>query len=188
MVLTKSNIIGTIGIWAWLKISLLLSPFVFGMANQTKMVFGSETTAISLATTLANAANTYDGLGSCTTLAVDNSADLYPYAKATLNITDTFAAAPTAGSTIDLYMVEVDIDGTIDETPIPASGDILYLAKYVGSFVLDNQDVATIKSITISLEGVKKAKFYLLNNCGQTISYSSTATTLKIQPFTYGPA
>ena len=158
------------------------------MANELKMVFGSTTTVLSLAAALASAANTYDGLANNTLTQLDNSTNLYPYAKAVLGIPDTFAAAPTAGGTIDLYMTEDDIDGTSDETPVPGSADIAYRAKYVGSFVLDNQDVATIKPIVISLEGVQKANFHIVNNCGQQISYSSNPTTVKITPFTYAPA
>jgi hypothetical protein len=157
------------------------------MANETKMVFGSSTTVISHAATLASAANTYSGLAGCTMTALDNSTTLYPWARAVLNITDTFAAAPTAGGTIDLYMSLEDVDGTTDEVPLPGATDIVYLAKYVGSWVMDNNDTATVKAITISLEGVGKAQFYILNNCGQQISYASTATTVKVTPFTYAP-
>ena len=157
------------------------------MANELKMVFGSATTVISHAATLASAANTYSGLTGCTMTQLDNSTTLYPYARAVLGIPDTFAAAPTAGGTIDLYMTLDDIDGTSDETPLPAATDITYLAKYVGSFVVDNQDVAQIKPIIISLEGVQKAQFYILNSTGQTISYSSNPTTVKITPFSYAP-
>lgn len=158
------------------------------MANEAKMVFGASTTVISLAAALANAANTYSGLAGLTMTQLDNSILLYPYARAVLNITDTFAAAPTAGGTIDLYMTQDDVDGTTDETPNPGISDIITLAKYVGSFVIDNQDVATVKSIDISLRGVEKAQFYLLNSCGQQISFTSVATTLKVRPYTLGPA
>ena len=157
------------------------------MANELKMVFGSATTVISHAATLASAANTYSGLTGCTMTQLDNSTTLYPYARAVLGIPDTFAATPTAGGTVDLYMTLDDIDGTSDETPLPAATDITYLAKYVGSFVVDNQDVAQIKPIIISLEGVQKAQFYILNSTGQTISYSSNPTTVKITPFSYMP-
>lgn len=158
------------------------------MANELKMVFGSATTVISLAATLASAANTYNGLTGCTMTQLDNSTNLYPYAKAVLSIPDTFAAAPTAGGTVDLYLIEDDIDGTSDETPEPGSAGIIYLARYVGSWVLDNQDVAHIKPINISLDGVKKARFCIVNNSGQQISYSSNPTTVKVTPFTYAPA
>ena len=157
------------------------------MANELKMVFGSPTTVISHAATLANAANTYSGLSGCTMTQLDNSTNLYPRALAVLNINDTFAAAPTAGGTVDLYMTLDDVDGTTDETPLPGATDILYLARLVGRFVVDNQDVATVKAITISLDGVQKAQFYILNNTGQTISYTSVATTVKITPFSYKP-
>ncbi len=158
------------------------------MANELKMVFGSSTTVISLAAALAGGANTYSGLSGCTMTQLDNSTALYTYARAVLGIPDTFAAAPTAGGTVDLYMTLDDIDGTSDETPRPGATDITYLGKYVGSFVVDNQDVALIKPIVISLEGVQKAQFYILNSSGQQISYTSNPTTVKITPFTYAPA
>lgn len=158
------------------------------MANQTKMVFGSATTVCSLAATLANGANTYAGLASYTQTELDNSTDLYPWAIAVFNNPDTFSAAPTVGSTIDLFMVNNDIDGTSDETPVPAGLDIDNLAKLVGQFVLDNQDVANRKWCIISLAGVKKAFFDFKNVSGQTLSYTSNAITVKVTPFTYGPA
>lgn len=157
------------------------------MANEAKMVFGSATTVISHAAALANAANTYTGLTGLTMTQLDNSTNLYPLARAVLGIPDTFAAAPTAGGTVDLYMTLDDIDGTSDETPVPATSDIIYLAKFVGSWIVDNQDVALIKPIVISLEGVQKAQFYILNNCGQQLSYTSNPITVKITPFTYAP-
>lgn len=152
------------------------------MANELKMVFGSPTTVISFTGTLANAANT------TTTDAtqLDNSTALYPFALAVLGLPNTFAAAPTAGSTIDLFMAMDDIDGTADETPVPAASDIDYLAKYVGSWVLDNQDVAQVKPIVISLEGVSRARFFLKNSSGQQIS-SGSANTVKVTPYSYVP-
>ncbi len=157
------------------------------MANETKMVFGSSTTVISHAATLASAANTYSGLAGCTMTALDNSTTLYPWARAVLKIPDTFAAAPTAGGTFDLYMSLEDVSGTADETPLPGATDIVYLAKYVGSWVVDNQDVSTTKAIVISLEGVTKAQFYTANNCGQQTSYASNPLVVEITPFTYAP-
>lgn len=157
------------------------------MANEAKMVFGSATTVISLAATLANSANTYTGLTGLTNTQLDNSTALYPDAVAVLGLPDTFAAAPTAGGTVDLYYVQDDIDGTSDETPEPGATDILYLAKYAGSWVVDNQDVANIKPINISLRGVRKARYFIANNTGQTLSYASNPITVKITPWTIGP-
>ncbi len=158
------------------------------MANELQMVFApSATTVISLAAALANGANTYNGLSGCTLTQLDNSTLLYPHARAVLNIADTFAAAPTPGGTVDLYMTFDDIDGTIDESPEPAASDITSLATYMGSFIVDNQDVAHVKTIIIDLKGVQKARFHILNSCGQQISYTSAATTVKITPFSYKP-
>ena len=157
------------------------------MANELKMVFGSSTTVISLAAALASGANTYTGLTGLTNTQLDNSTNLYPWARAVLGVPDTFAAAPTAGGTFDLYMVQDDIDGTSDETPEPGASDIIYIAKWVGAWMVDNQDVAMIKPIVISLEGVQKARFFVTNNCGQQASYSSNPLTVKITPFSYMP-
>ena len=158
------------------------------MANEFQMLFGSPTTVISMAAALASAANTYTGLTGLTNTQLDNSTTKYPYARAVLGVPDTFAAAPTAGGTVELYMVQDDVDGTGDETPEPAATDIQYLATLVGIFVVDNQDVATIKAINISLEGVLKARFFIKNNTGQQMSYTSAPITVKITPFTYQPA
>lgn len=159
------------------------------MANEVKFVYGSATTCISLAAALANAANTYSGLTGLTRTALDNTTNRYPHARFVLDIPDTFAAAPTAGGTIDIYMTLNDVDSTSDETPTPASSDILYLAKYVGSFVMDNQDVATRKAIIVpnALLGVENAFFDLYNNCGQQLSYSSNPITLKVTPLSEMP-
>jgi hypothetical protein len=161
------------------------------MANEVKSVYSATTTTvISHAATLANAANTYSGLSGCTMTQLDNSSEMYPDALLVLHVPDTFAAAPTAGGTVDVYMTLDDVDSTNDETPLPGATDILYLARYVGSFVMDNQDLATRKAIVVRdcLHGVAKAQFYIYNNCGQTLSYSSGAITLKVTPLTQKPA
>lgn len=146
----------------------------------------SSTTVISLAATLATGANTYTGLSGCTMTVLDNSTNKYPHCKFVLEVPDTFSAAPTAGLVVDLYMTENDIDGSSDETPVPGATDIIYLAKYIGSFVMDNQDVATRKAIRIAnaLLGVVSANLYILNSTGVTLSYTSGAITVKATPFT----
>jgi len=157
------------------------------MANELKTIFAAgTTTAVSLAADLANAAN------SLTTDAtqLDNSVLLYPYANAVLTSPNGFGAAPTAGGTVDLYMIQDDVDGTDDEQPAPAATDITYRARYVGSWVVDNQTASDkfVGSIVISLEGVKKARFFILNSSGQLLDYVATLITVKITPFTYAPA
>lgn len=146
-----------------------------------KMLFGSATTCISLTASLTNG-NVAGG-----TTVLDNSTTLYPFAVATFNNPDTFGAAPTNNSTIDLYMVRQDVDGTSDDTAAPTTTDV-ESAEYVGSFLVYDTDEEQRKTITISLNGVQKAHFYIFNNTGQTITYSSGAITVKVTPFTYEDA
>lgn len=155
-----------------------------------KFLYGSPTTVVSLAATLANGANTYNGLTSCTHTLLDNSTTLYPHCRFVFEAQDTFAAAPTAGGSIDLYMTMMDVLGTSDETPEPGASDIIYLAKYLGSFILDNQDVATRKALILlnCLAGVTSARFNFVNSSGQTLSYSTNAITLTATPFTFEDA
>ena len=161
------------------------------MANQAIMVYAaSATTCISSVVDIADAVNTYTGQTSVTTTALDNSTDLYPMARATLNLPDGWlTTAPNDGSSIDLYMTRNNVDGTSDELPVPASAD-LQGATYVGSFAVSNQTAGTEyrKSINISIAGVDEALFYIDNNTGQTLDYVATAITLKVLPWTYGPA
>jgi hypothetical protein len=151
------------------------------MANETQMKFTSAaTTCISLTSTLA------DGSVGGGTSALDNSTDLYPLAQAVFNNPDAFASAPTDGSTVDLYMVRQDVDGTSDDTSAPTGTDI-EAAEYVGSFKIYNTNEEQRNTQVISLTGVQSAHFYIQNNCGQTLSYTSAPITVKVHPFTFVP-
>lgn len=105
---------------------------------------------------------------------------------AVINIPDTFGAAPTGS--IDLYMVRAHIDSTNDGTALGYAAltttdnqtDPEY-AEYMGSWNPD-VDEAYRDHLTISLLGVKKAKFYIMNNTGTTLVYSSGAITVDIIP------
>lgn len=156
------------------------------MAVKWKMA-SSATTVISLAAALASDANTHSGHSGITQTALDNSTDKYPHAKIVLNVPETFAAAPTAGGYFDIWMTENDIDGTSDETPVPGATDIESLARYVGVIMIDNQDVAQLKPLVVHglLASVSSALFYVRNKTGQATTYSATALTLKVTPFTY---
>ncbi len=156
------------------------------MAVKWKMA-SSATTVVSLAASLANGGNTHSGHSGITQTALDNSTDKYPHAKFVLNIPETFAAAPSAGAYFDIWMTENDIDGTSDETPVPGATDIADIARYVGTIKIDNQDVANLKPLIVHncLATVGAALFYVRNQSGQATTYSSTALTLKVTPFTY---
>lgn len=156
------------------------------MTGEVKMVFGSTTTVISHAATLTNGSYTYSGLTGCTMTTLDNSSALYPWAKAVLDVPDTFSAAPTADTVVNLWMTEQDIDGTSDQ--IPASdATAIKQAVLVGSFQVKAYDVQQRIPINISLEGVKAANFMIENKTGVSLSYSTNPITVKITPFSYAP-
>jgi hypothetical protein len=157
------------------------------MTGETKMVFGSSTTVISHAATLANNGYTYSGLTGCTMNTLDNSSTLYPHAIAVLDIPDTFSAAPTANSVVNLWMIPQDVDGTSDVTPPPDSTAIKQ-AILVGQFPMVAYDVQQRVQIIIDLEGIKAATFSIENKTGVSMSYTSNPITVKVTPFTKGPA
>lgn len=156
----------------------------------TKFKLASSTTVISLAASLANDANTHSGHSGITQTPLDNSTNKYPHCKFVLSIPETFAAAPNASAYFDIWMTEQDIDGTSDETPVPAATDIEAIATYVGSIRIDNQDSVFLKPLTLHgvLAGVNSALFYVRNKSGQATTYSATPLTLKVTPFTYEDA
>ena len=156
------------------------------MADEAIMTFGSATTCISQTATVADG----EVVGGQTEL--DNSTNLFPLATAVIDIADTFGAAPTGP--IDLYVVRGDVDGTSDGTALGYAAlttsdnqtDPEY-AERLGAWTPD-VDEAYRDTITISLLGIKKGKFYIMNNTGTTLVYSSNTITVKITPFTFEPA
>lgn len=150
---------------------------------------GTTTTVISHAATLANTSWTYSGLTGCTMNDFDNSTDKYPHLRLVLDIPDTFAAAPSAGGAIQIYMLILNSDGTSDDIPAPDSGG-LKAARLITSIGIPAVDVAQRHTVLVHdvLGGVTGAQFFILNSTGQQISYTSNATTLKATSFTYNPA
>lgn len=152
------------------------------MANDLIMKFSSSTTTVIDLTSDLTTGNCAGG----TTL-LDNSSELYPYAIAVFNNPGTFGAAPTNNSSVSLYAVLQDTDSTSDDTATPATTD-LESARYMGSFLIYDTDEEQRVSINISLEGIKKAYFYIMNNTGQTISGSGSHIYVKITPYTITPS
>lgn len=152
------------------------------MANETKMVYGSQVTVVSVAANVASA-----GVAGGTA-DLDNSVNLYPWAQATLFV-NSWSVAPTDKSTVNLYAVLQDVDGTLDDTAAPSSSDVKS-ARFMGAFpIFGTTTTEQRATITISLEGLQKAKFYVENKTGQQIvAGSGTELTVKIKPFTYAPA
>jgi hypothetical protein len=152
------------------------------MANDLIQKFSaSTTTVIDLTADLTNS-NVAGG----TTL-LDNSTELYPYAVAVFNNPGSFGAAPTANSTVNLYAVLQDTDGTSDDTATP-TGTAVESARYMGAFPIYNVDEEQRVSIDICLKGIRKAYFYIENKCGQTITGTGSHIYVKITPYTVTPS
>lgn len=152
------------------------------MANDLIQKFSSTTTTVIDLT--ADLTNNSVGGGSAL---LDNSTELFPYAVATFNNPGTFGAAPTNNSTVNLYAVLQDTDGTSDDTAAPTSSDV-ESARFMGAFLIYDTDEEQRATINIDLTGIKKAYFYIENKTGQTITGSGSHIYVKITPFTLTPS
>lgn len=156
------------------------------MANEQTHTYGTQTTVISQTATVADT----EVVGGDTEF--DNEAgNNYAMALATLTVTDTFGGAP-AGN-IALYMVRGEVNtannddtalgyaqlDTTDNQTTPEYAELITVFPA-------NVDEAYRLTKVISILGVKKAKFYIQNNTGQTLVYSSNAITVTITPFAMG--
>ena len=160
------------------------------MSNQAQFLYATaSTTVISHAATLTSTSWTYTGLTGITMTDLDNSTDKYPHLRAVLDVPDTFSAAPTAGGYVALYMLKLNVDSTSDELPAPDSV-ALKAAQFIGSFPIQAYDVAQRVAIMIPnvMEGVTGAQFFIENKTGVSMSYASSAITVKVQPYTNAPA
>lgn len=148
--------------------------------NDLKWTETSSTTCISLTASVTNG-----NMAGGTTI-LDNSTNKYVWATATFNNPDAWGGVPTNNSTVDLYMVKHDVDGTSDETAAPTGTDP-ESADLVGSFKIYDANEEQRKTFVFSLLGVSSAHFYIRNNTGQTITYTSSPITVKIKPITVAP-
>jgi hypothetical protein len=155
------------------------------MANYPERAFyGTAQTVIDTAVDIAASGN----FGATTTV-FDNTTDAaVPYARWGLAVASfpDWAAAPVAGTTVDLYGLLQDVDGTNDDTQAP-SGTAVGGARQFGSFVISADDALQRRTITIDLNGVQKCSFYLRNNTAQIMNNDAgTNAIVKITPFAYG--
>jgi hypothetical protein len=150
----------------------------------TKMLYGTAQTVINTATDIA-AAN-FSGAPAATFDNTTDSAVPYAlYAEAMAEFPD-WAAAPVAGTTVSLWGVLKDIDGTDDDTDAP-SGTAPGGARFFGSWVIAAVDALQRRTITISLLGVRKCDFYTLNGTAQNMNNDGgTNHIVKITPFALG--
>lgn len=150
----------------------------------SKMLYGTAQTVINTTTDIA--ASNFSGAPSAT---FDNTTDAAVpyalYAEAMLEAPD-WAAAPVAGTQIELWGVLKDIDGTDDDTDAP-SGTTVGGARMFGAWTIAAADALQRRTITISLLGCRKVDFYIRNGTAQNMNNDGgTACVVKITPFSIG--
>ena len=153
-------------------------------AVPARTFYGTAQTVINTATDIA--AGNFSGAPAAT---FDNTTDsAVPYAlfaEAMLEAPD-WAAAPVAGTVVSLWGVLIDTDGTDDDTDAP-SGTASGGARWFGSWVIAAVDALQRRTITISLRGVRKVDFYIMNQTAQNMNNDGgTSAVVKITPFSVG--
>jgi hypothetical protein len=155
------------------------------MANvPTRQFFGTAQTVINSSSNIA--AGNFSGAPAAS---FDNTTDAaVPYAthaQAMIEMPD-WAAAPVAGTLIELWGVLLNTDGTDDDTDAP-SGTSQGGAKQFGAWWVSAVDALQRRTITISLEGVNsQVDFYIKNGTAQQLTNTGVACVVKVTPFCYG--
>ena len=148
-----------------------------------KMFFGTAQTVFNLATDIA--ANAFSGAGTDFDNTTDASVPYATNAVAMIEMPD-WAAAPVAGTVVELWGLMVDTDGTDDDTDAPASA-ASGGARFLGSWVVAAADALPRREIVIDLTGVRKFTPYVKNGTGQNMNNDGgTNMVVKITPFVVG--
>lgn len=149
-----------------------------------KQIFGTPQTVINLATDIA--AGNFSGAPAAT---YDNTTDgAVPYADYAVAMAEfpDWAAAPVAGTVVELWGVQKDVDGTDDDTDAP-SGTANGGAMYFGAWVIAAVDALQRRTITISMLGIQKVDFYIKNGTAQNMNNDGgTSCVVKVTPFVVG--
>ena len=141
----------------------------------------SAGTIVTIASTELNSlANAASALGS----EYDNVTNNYLFGV--FELTVTFGTAPTAGKTVDLYIIPT-ADGTNYSTTITGAGGYAQSNSYAGSFPL--QAVTTLQRLNLGGIGYRgllylppsKFKALLINNSG--VAFPASGSTLKMIPY-----
>ena len=148
-----------------------------------KMFFGTAQTVFNLATDIA--ANAFSGAGTDFDNTTDASVPYATNAVAMIEMPD-WAAAPVAGTTVELWGLMVDTDGTDDDTDAPASA-ASGGARFLGAWVVAAADSLQRREIVIDLTGVRKFTPYVKNGTAQNMNNDGgTNMVVKITPFVVG--
>lgn len=151
-----------------------------------KQFLGSAQTVISTATDIA--AGNFSGAPSANFVNNDATYPNAPYALAMAEFPD-WAAAPVAGTVVELWGLLHNVDGTDDDTQAPAS-TASGGGRFFGAWVISADDALQRRTIVISLQGIigsMEVAFYIKNGTAQNMNNDAgTSCVVKITPFTEG--
>ena len=139
--------------------------------------FGTQDTLGTSSAAVANAA--FSVAGDLSTWTNDDDA-----VSASVTLLANFSVAPTANTSVNLYLRLLDVQGTNDGT-IP---DANFQHTYVGSFPLNDSTVAQYITIDVGLPNSvtsQNYEFYVENGSGQSLP---AGWDIYVTPKAIGPA
>lgn len=114
----------------------------------------------------------------------DNSSGLYLYGLFELNV--TFGSNPTAGNTVDLYLIPAP-DGTNYDDAVTGASGTAPITTYVGGFPL--RAVTTAQKVPLgiglTLVNLPPTKFKVAVKNGSGQAFPSSGSTVKLIPYRY---
>lgn len=148
-----------------------------------KQFFGTAQTVINSGTDIA--AGNFGAAGTDFDNTSDGAVPYATHAVAMLEAPD-WAAAPTAGSQVELWGLMTNVDGTDDDTDAP-SGTAQGGARFLGAWTMAAADALQRREIVISLIGVRSFTPYIRNGTTQNMNNDGgTNVVVKITPLSVG--
>ena len=147
-----------------------------------KLAAAAITTVLS--TELNALANSAAALGG----EYDNSAALNLFGMLELNV--TFGSAPTAGNTVDVYIIPAP-DGTNYDDAVTGAGGSAPASCYAGGFPLRAVTTAQRVPLGLGQQGyvpLPPTKFKLLAVNKSGVAFPASGSTIKLIPFRYQSA
>lgn len=139
--------------------------------------------AASISTVLSTELNSLANAAAALGTEYDNSSNLYLWATFELNV--TFGSSPTAGNTVDLYIIPAPDGTNYDDNTTGASG-AAPSTSYVGGFPL--RAVTSAQKVPLGVVRridlpPTKFKVFVVNGSGQ--AFPASGSTVKMIPYRY---
>jgi len=148
-----------------------------------KQFFGTAQTVFNSSTDIG--AGNFSAAGTDFDNTTDGSVPYATNAVAMIEMPD-WAAAPVAGTTVELWGLMVDTNGTSDDTDAP-SGSASGGARTLGVWTVAAADALQRRECVIDLTGVRKFTPYIKNGTGQNMNNDGgTNMVVKITPYVVG--